>query len=153
MPGQDVASIISLLGLEPLEGEGGMFRRVWSTRAGSAIYYLLAEGDVSALHRLTGDELWHHYAGDPVRMVLLGPGHAVSRPILGPDLAGGARPLVVVEAGTWMGASSLGSWSLLGTTMAPPYDPSGFELGRRQDLVEAFPHAEEDIVALTGPAG
>ncbi len=39
--------------------------------------YRMRPGDFSALHRLGGPELWHHYAGASVQMLLLEPGSAV----------------------------------------------------------------------------
>lgn len=145
----DADHIIRLLDLEALPFEGGMFRRVWRSPQGSAIYFLLRMGDFSALHRLGGPEIWHHYSGAPVGMLLLHPDGTVARRQLGVDLEGGQRPMTVVEAGTWMGARTRGEWSLLGTTMAPPYDPDTFELGEREALVEAYPEAADDIVGLT----
>lgn len=126
-----------------------MFRQVWRSEHGSAIYLLLRPDDFSAMHRLTGPELWHHYAGAACRMLLLHPGGEVERPRLGMDLAGGERPLVAVEPGTWMGAETLGEWSLLGTTMAPPYDPAGFVPGDREDLSTRYPEATLEITRLT----
>lgn len=141
--------MIELLRLEPLPGEGGLFARIWRSEHGTAIYYLLRPGDFSALHRLTGPELWHHYAGAPARMLLLHPEGSVDHLHLGDDLSSGERPVVVVVAGTWMGAETAGDWSLLGTTMAPPFDPAGFELGEREELAVRYPGAAEDIRRLT----
>ncbi len=126
-----------------------MFRRTWVSEHGSAIYFLLRPGDFSAMHKLAGPELWHHYAGAPVRMLLLHPDRSVERPVLGDRLSAGERPMVVVEAGFWMGAETTGEWSLLGATMAPPYDPGGFVLGDRHELVALFPQAADDVVRLT----
>ena len=134
-----------LLGLEPLEIEGGMWTPAWRDEWSSAIYYLMRPGDFSALHRLGGTELWHHYAGAPVEMLLLEPGGTVRRPILGDDLARGQRPMVAVPAGVWMAAATTGDWSLTGATLAPPYDPDGFELGDAAELIEAYPEAAADI--------
>lgn len=150
------ADIVELLGLEPLPEEGGMFRQVWRSAHGTAIYFLLRPGDFSAIHRLTGPELWHHYTGAPVRMLLLRPDGEVERPRLGTDLAAGERPMVAVEPEVWMGAETEGEWSLLGMTMAPPYDPAGFELGERERLISLYPDAAPDIHRLTRvtpPAG
>lgn len=144
-----VDSVISQLGLEPLLDEGGMFRRVWRSEHGSAIYFLLRPGDFSAMHRLGGPEVWHHYSGAPVRLLLLHPQGTVERPLLGSDLLAGERPMVVVEGGTWMGAETMGDWSLLGTTMAPPFDPGGFELGDRDSLLAGYPGAAADISRMT----
>ena len=141
--------MIELLGLEPLEGEGGQWAQTWRDEHSSAIYFLLRPGDFSALHRLDGVELWHHYAGAAVDMLLLEPGGSVRRARLGDDLAAGERPVVAVEPSTWMAADTTGDWSLVGTTMAPGYDEAGFELGNRAELAGAYPEVAPDIERLT----
>ena len=141
--------MIDLLGLEPLTGEGGQWAQTWRDGHSSAIYFLVRPGDFSALHRLGGVELWHHYAGAAVEMLLLGPGGAVLRSRLGDDLAAGERPVVAVGAGTWMAAGTTGEWSLVGTTMAPPFDEATFELGDRAALSTAYPAAAADIARFT----
>ncbi|MCB2224844.1 MAG: cupin domain-containing protein [Actinobacteria bacterium] len=146
MTGPEVAA---LLGLAPLPHEGGMWAQTWIDEHSTAIYFLLQPGDFSAMHRLDGTELWHHYAGDPVRMLLLHPDGTVSRPVLGDDLAAGQRPCVVVPEGAWMGAATAGEWSLTGTTMAPGYTEEGFDLGVRSDLATRYPEAAAEIAALT----
>ena len=146
------SDIIELLGLEPLPGEGGYFAQTWLDSHSSAIHYLLRPGDFSALHRLDGPELWHHYAGAAVDMLLLHPDGTVETPILGDDLASGQRPNVAVPTGTWMGAATSGAWSLMGTTMAPPYNPGGFELGGAAELIARYPSAAEAIPRLVRPS-
>ncbi len=141
--------MIGLLGLVPLAGEGGQWAQTWRDEHSSAIYFLVRPDDFSALHRLGGVELWHHYAGAAVEMLLLEPGGTVLRPRLGDDLAAGERPMVAVEAGTWMAAETCGAWSLVGTTMAPPFDDATFELGERAALSAAFPEAASDIARFT----
>jgi hypothetical protein len=139
--------VVELLGLEPLPGEGGMWTQTWRDDHGTAIYFLLSPEDFSAMHRLDGPEVWHHYAGAPVDLVLLGA--SIRRPRLGDDLAAGERPCVVIPAGVWMGAATTGEWSLVGTTMAPPWEPYRFELAERNRLSADFPEAVEDIRRLT----
>lgn len=141
--------VAALLGLEPLPHEGGMWAQTWIDGRSTAIYFLMRPGDFSAMHRLDGPEIWHHYAGAPARLVLLHDDGTVTRPILGDDLAAGERPCVVVPAGDWMAAETLGDWTLVGTTMAPPYTEEGFELGDRADLVARYPDAAGDVVRLT----
>ncbi len=141
--------MIELLGLEPLAGEGGQWAQTWLDEHSSAIYFLLQPDDFSGLHRLGGVELWHHYAGAAVDMVLLEPDGSVSRPRLGDDLAGGERPVVAVAPGTWMAACTTGDWSLVGTTMAPGYQEADFELGDRGRLTDAYPQAAADIARFT----
>ena len=139
------AEVAGLLGLAPLPVEGGMWAQTWRDGNSSAIYYLMQPGDFSALHRLEGPELWHHYAGDPVEMLLLEPDGSARLVLLGDDLAAGEHPFVAVPGGVWMGAGTTGDWSLVGTTMAPPYREEGFELGGYAELVELYPDAAKMI--------
>lgn len=145
------ADVVAMLGLKVLPVEGGMWREIWRDDHSTAIYFLVQPGDFSALHRLSGPELWHHYAGAAAEMLLLGPDGSVQQPILGPDLAKGERPCVPVPAHTWMGASTRGEWSLLGTTMAPPFQPHGFELGDAGQLTAQYPSAAAEIAKLVRP--
>lgn len=126
--------LIASLDLSP-HPEGGWYRRTWVAAAnegerprGSAIYYLLLEGEVSAPHRIDATELWHFYAGDPLQLTLEWPGAPVRVEIVGPDVASGHAPQVVVEPGVWQSARSLGSFTLVGATVSPAFRFEGFEL-------------------------
>lgn len=143
--------IAALLGLERLPHEGGRFRRTHIDAHSSAIYYLLVAPEFSAMHALASTEIYHWHAGAPLRLLLLHQDGGVTEPVLGPDLAGGERPQVVVPAGTWQGSSPDGTWSLVGTTMAPPFRWSDFRLGERAELVDRYPGAGERIEALSRP--
>ena len=139
-----------LLGLQPLPDEGGLYRQTYADAHSSAIYYLLLAPDFSALHRLNATETYHWYAGSALRLLLLrGSDGQVDEPTLGPDLDAGERPQVVVPAGTWQGSTPAGAWSLVGTTMAPPFAWSRFELGARAELLDRWPSARARITALT----
>ena len=144
----EASDVIGLLGLEPLPVEGGFFAETWRDAHGSAIYYLVVPGDFSAMHRVDAAELWHFHAGAAVEMLLLHPDGATETPMLGTDLASGHRPCVTVPAGVWMGAATTGDWSLMGTTMAPPYHEEGFELGSLEELAAQYPAAAEAIARL-----
>ena len=141
--------VISILGLEPLPSEGGMWTRILLDDHASAIYFLMRPGDFSAMHRLDAPEIWHHYLGAPASMLLLHPGGSADHPVLGKDLKTGQRPCVTVPAGVWMGASTTGEWSLVGATMAPPWRPDRFELGDCADLIGQYPRAARRIEELT----
>ena len=96
------------LRLEPLPGEGGLFRRTYLHTYSSVIYFMLLAPDFSALHALDSAETYHWYAGSPLRLLLLHPGGQIEQPMLGPDIASGATPQFVVPAGVWEGSSTLG---------------------------------------------
>lgn len=145
--------IAQLLDLEPLTHEGGRFRRTLADGHGTAIYYLLADDDASALHRLASTEVWHHYAGAPVRLLTLHPDGTAEEQRLGDDLLTGERPQIIVPVGVWQGAVSLGAYSLVGTTMAPPYTQEGFELGDPAELARRYPDAAELIALITERSG
>jgi predicted cupin superfamily sugar epimerase len=140
--------IADLLGLEPLPIEGGLFTQSWRSETVSAIYYLLAAPDFSALHRLDRTEVFTYHAGAPTRMTLLSPDGAVRTEVLGADLAAGERPQVVVPPDTWQAAETLGGWTLMGCVVVPPYTDDCVEFGRAADLTAEYPGHAEDIRRL-----
>ncbi|MEM0909057.1 MAG: cupin domain-containing protein, partial [Pseudomonadota bacterium] len=55
-------------------------------------------------------------------------GHDAVAHRLGPNILAGERPQVVVPRGEWQTAESLGSWTLVGCTVAPGFSFDGFEM-------------------------
>ncbi len=141
----EAAELARRLRLRPLPREGGVFRRTYADERSSAILYLLAAGDFSALHRLSGPELWHFHAGAPLDLLLLHPDGSGRRTVLHPL----EQPQLVVPAGVWQGASSRGDWTLVGTTMTPPYRDEDVEFGDRAELCRGFPAYADRVRALT----
>ena len=127
----DFEDVIRSLLLEP-HPEGGYYRETWADEASSAIYFLLRAGEDSAWHRVRDRaEIWHFYAGAPLHLWIDpdGPGAGATPPVeLGTDLFSAQRPQAVVPAGVWQRARSLGNWSLVGCTVAPPFTFSAFDL-------------------------
>src|SRR5688500_14007189 len=141
--------VIDLLGLKPLPDEGGMFTQHFADEHSTAIYFLVRRDDFSAIHRLSGPEVYHFYLGDPIQMLLLYPGGRVERPVLGLDLVRGHRPAVAVPEGVWQGSECTGEWSLVGATMAPGFRTEMFEMGVREELIAIYPEAASEISRLT----
>jgi predicted cupin superfamily sugar epimerase len=135
---RDVDDIITELGLQP-HPEGGYYVETWSADAapgerpaGTAIYYLLPAGQRSHWHRVDAAEAWHFYAGAPLALSIA-PGSGTERAtrhVLGNDLDAGQRPQIVVAAGDWQAAESLGPWTLVGCTVSPGFRFDGFELAQ-----------------------
>jgi uncharacterized protein len=131
------ADVIRLLDLKP-HPEGGHYRETFrdaltvegKRAASTAIYFLLARGERSHWHRIDAVEMWHWYAGAPLKLEIADAGKATTIR-LGPDLAAGERPQAAVPAGAWFAAESLGDWTLTGCTVAPGFDFAGFELAPR----------------------
>jgi len=128
------AAVIARLAMKP-HPEGGHFRETFrdtatdaaGRAASTAIYFLLACGERSHWHRIDAVEVWHHYAGDPLELLIAHDGlNETLR--LGVDLEAGEVPQGIVPARAWQSARSLGDWSLVGCTVAPGFDFSKFEL-------------------------
>ncbi|MDQ3036425.1 MAG: cupin domain-containing protein [Myxococcota bacterium] len=153
--------LVRTLALEP-HPEGGFYRETYRSSvivdtprgprpASTAIHFLVPGDTFSALHRIASDEVWHHHAGAPLRVVQLDEHGARIDHLLGTDLARGQRPQAVVPAGAWFGAhvEDDGAWSLVGCTVAPGFDFADFELGDRDALLARFPQHAELVRRLT----
>ena len=133
--GPAAEDVVRALDLKP-HPEGGFYRETFRDRrtdaagraASTAIYYLLAAGEVSAWHRVDAAEIWHFYAGAPLAHSLSESAEKASEHMLGPDIAKGERPQIVVPTGYWQSARSLGAWTLVGCTVAPGFVFEGFEM-------------------------
>jgi predicted cupin superfamily sugar epimerase/uncharacterized protein (DUF952 family) len=125
--------------------EGGWFRQTWAADvvfrppgypgdrpSATAIYFLLPPGGRSAWHAVRSDELWLYHSGSPLSLLLGGPAPAGPRAdpevvTLGPDLAGGQRPQVVIPAGQWQSAGPAGpDGTLVSCIVSPGFDFADF---------------------------
>ncbi|MGE0041585.1 MAG: cupin domain-containing protein [Vicinamibacterales bacterium] len=134
MSGLTADAIIKRLGLQP-HPEGGHYAETWRDPApaggrahSTGIYYLLQGGNGSRWHRVDAAEMWHYYAGAPLALRLSADGAGCDTRTLGLDFEAGARPQIVVPAGWWQSALSLGAWTLVGCTVAPGFTFEGFEM-------------------------
>jgi predicted cupin superfamily sugar epimerase len=109
----------------------------------------------SSFHRLTHDEVWHAYAGDPIRLVLLHPDGSDQEVLLGADVLAGQQVQHVVPAGTWQAGELVegGRWALFGCTMAPGFTGTCFEGGTTSVLLATHPRRAADIERLAVPDG
>lgn len=158
---------INELQLQP-HPEGGWYREVYRANESIAqaalpdrftgdrafstsIYYLLGPGDISALHRIRQDEIWHFYDGSSLVVDVIYPDGRAETLRVGRDLNAGELPMAVVPAGSWFGATADTSdgYSLVGCTVAPGFDFDDFELPSRAELLERFPQHCELIKRLT----
>lgn len=161
-------AIINALNLQQHPKEGGFFRETYRSSdrftpsalppryngdrsTSTAIYYLLTPGTISALHRLRTDEIFHFYAGSPVRMLQLFPDGQGKEIIIGPDVLAGHQPQVIVPRGVWQGSllEPGGEFALLGCTVAPGFEYVDYEHGQREELLKKYPSFRELIARLT----
>jgi hypothetical protein len=136
MSGNEADRLIELLDLKP-HPEGGHFRETFRDcgplpagrdqnegRAHStAIYFLLKAGEVSHWHRVDAAEIWHFYRGAPLELCI-----GKQAYILGPEIDEAQAPQIVVPAGAWQAARSLGDYTLVGCTVAPGFAFGHFEM-------------------------
>ncbi|MGC8202744.1 cupin domain-containing protein [Aliiroseovarius sp. PTFE2010] len=125
--------IIAQLALTP-HPEGGHYRQTWvaggdGRAAGTCIYFLLKAGERSHWHRVDAAEIWHFYTGAPLvlRMAASAQGPATTHR-LGPDLAAGQTPQIIVPVNHWQSAQSTGAYTLVGCTVSPGFQFEGFQL-------------------------
>ncbi len=126
--------IIAKLNLSP-HPEGGYFRETFRDEreidgrsVGTAIFFLLKAGQISRWHKVDAAEIWHFYAGSPLELGLAEDGNAAQTLILGNNLNEGELPQHVIPTGWWQQARPLGEWTLVGCTVSPGFEFSGFEM-------------------------
>lgn len=153
--------------LRPLPWEGGYYNETYRAAGkipvsalegkypgdrsvSTAIFYMLTPETVSAMHRLTGDEIFHFYLGDPVEMLQLHPDGSSEIVVLGQDFMNGMKLQHVVPGGTWQGSRLIrgGRFALLGTTVAPGFDFGDFALGDTGELKAHYPTRAKHIGEL-----
>jgi uncharacterized protein len=162
-PPPTAAEWIRVLGLVP-HPEGGHYRETYRAAStftppgfaepralSTAIYFLLQAGEVSALHRLRSDEVWHFHTGSTLLVIELTAAGALLEHRLGLDVESGEQLQVVIPAGSWFGARVAGGagFTLVGCTVAPGFDFADFELAGRDALEARYGRHRETIAAFT----
>lgn len=144
--GRPAKDVINALHLRPLEGEGSFWAAGPRTKNLSSITVLLTSGydGFSAMHKLDVDEGWQWVDGAPAAMLRLGRG---GRGGLSSIEARNGQ--VLVTAGTWQGAATLGDWTLLTCWCAPAFTWEGFTLADRDELQQEYPDWTREIEVLT----
>ena len=92
----------------------------------------MKDGEASHWHHVDAVEIWHYYAGAPLILSMSetdsGP---ANEQVLGLDLSGGALPQIIVPKDYWQAARTTGDWTLVGCTVSPGFNFSGFTLGSK----------------------
>ena len=123
----DIDDLISRYQLQP-HPEGGFYRETWRDKpdlgrgSGTAILYLLPAGQESWWHRVDAVEIWHYYGGASLELRIDDET---------PREVSQSSPQAIVPAHAWQYARSTGDYTLVGCTVSPAFELSGFELASR----------------------
>ena len=123
----DTDEIIKKLQMIP-HPEGGHFKESYRDNNVSLIYYLLKKDEKSHWHRLKNNEILHFYNGDPLKLLISRDGKNIEEIILNNKINNDQIFHYIIKAGTWFSMESQGEYSLIGCTVAPPFDYDDFEL-------------------------
>lgn len=164
-------AIIKRLRLQPLDHEGGYFRRTVESEhrienarlgpaypatgdrpIGSVIQYLVTSEGFSAMHRVPTPETWFYHLGDPLEMLLLHPDGGGERIVLGPNILEGHQVQFTCPAHSWQGTHLLPDqtrhgYTLCSAALSPGFEWTDFELGDAPRLVAEYPEWEQAIRA------
>ena len=114
---------------------------------GNVLYFLVTPEETAQLHRIRSDQMYHHYLGDPLDVLLLYADgrHEVTR--VGSDLTSGTRPPLFIPGGTFHTArvTQGGAYALLGTSVWARAEPADVEMGNADRCIEAYPGARAAI--------
>jgi hypothetical protein len=129
-----------------------------SRSLGSVLYFMVTESAQIVLHRVRSDQMYHHYLGDPIEVLLLYPDGNGEVLTVGPFLETGMRPQLFIPGGTFHMSrlyrppepQALAGYALLGTSEWPAVDLSDVELGIPDKLMEAYPQLRHAIADFTG---
>ena len=115
---------------------------------GSVLYFMVTPEAQIRLHRIRSDQMYHHYLGDPLEVLMLLPDGSGAIQVVGPDLSAGMRPQLFIPGNTFhisrLAAEQAG-FSLLGTTEWPGVEPPDVELGDPDRLAKGYPEFRNQI--------
>lgn len=156
----DTAALLRHFRFERLPLEGTLYRSSWRSGAdtaqggpvGTAMIGLYADTprSVSCFHRLSRDEVWHVYGGDPFVLYLLHPGGRSEEVLMGGNPLAGQQLQCVIPAGVWQAGCLVpgGRYALFGCTMAPGFTGDCFEAGVSEGLAAQYPALADTIRRL-----
>jgi predicted cupin superfamily sugar epimerase len=118
----------------------------------SVLYFLVTPEAPLRLHRIPTPQMYHHYFGSSLEVLLLYPDGTGEVAALGPDIAGGARPQLLIPAATWHVSHVLDEhgFALLGTTEWGSFDAGELELGDLLTLEGEYPAFQRHLRSLAG---
>lgn len=142
--------------------EGGYYRETFRSEnqvtlengtarnTATLIYYLLKDADKSHFHKISFDEIWLFHQGEPIEIFIITMDGHLETKTLGNRIELGESPQVIIPAHQWFAAKLKNEkgFALASCLVSPGFDFKDFELGKKEDLIKAFPGIKADIEKL-----
>jgi uncharacterized protein len=121
---------------------------------GNVLYFLVTPDAPVRLHRIRSDQMYHHYQGEPLEVLLLYADGRSDVKLVGQDLPSGMRPQLFIPGGTFHTARVRAprQYALLATSVWVRAEPADVEMGDAQLLSKKFPSAKGRIAEFAGIA-
>ncbi|TQV89846.1 cupin domain-containing protein [Aliikangiella coralliicola] len=151
--------VIDSLNLVPHPNEGGYYRRTYESKRNingddglprkllTSIYYLLtSDSPIGHLHKNCSDIVHFYHLGASIEYLIISPDGKVEKKILGPDIANGETPQLVVKGGYWK-ASQLhhGDFGLISEAVAPGFEYKDNEVATTEVINQLFPELVSSV--------
>jgi hypothetical protein len=122
---------------------------------GSALYFMMSPAAPVKLHRIKNHQLYHHYLGDPIEVLMLHADGTHTFATVGPDLRAGHYVQLFIPGNTFDTAQIRGThqWFLGASTEWPGVVPAeDVELGNADALAASHPDVAAEIRSFPVPA-
>lgn len=146
----EIDAIIEKNALQP-HPEGGFYKETYRSevevttvikgkeckrKASTAIIFLICDGNVSRLHRIEADEIWHFYSGGALTVVEVDDVALTVKK----TIVNATNPQYTVKRGVWFGSYCEPGvpFSFVGCTVAPGFEFEDFELADRAYFQKRF---------------
>lgn len=156
-----IQDIIDHFKFEILPEEGMFFKQTYRSSIlneegaplGTAMIGMYCNSPLSfsSFHKLTQDETWHFYFGDPLTLYLLHENGKMEEVTMGSNFEKDELIQFTVPAGVWQAGCTKegGQFSVFGCTLSPGFTSSCFEAGTKDVLINKFPQHKRIIEQLS----
>jgi len=112
----------------------------------TSIYFLLEKEEISILHRIKSDELWHYYTGTSAVEILTIKNGKLRKQLVGPAIEKGEQFQSWIPKNRWFGAKLINKngYALVGCTVSPGFHFDDFELADKK-LLKKYPELAAQI--------
>ena len=116
---------------------------------GSVSIYGYTEAQIR-LHRIRSDQMYHHYLGDPLEVLLLYPGGGGEVKVVGSDLAAGIRRSCSSPGGTFTShVCQREQFRVVRDYGVAGCETPNVEMGDRDKLIADYPGLRDEINEFT----